>query len=175
MEARIGLEALFFAVFMGIGGSALFFSLCNKVKKAILIDSNLELVITYNAIKKEPRELIEKLKKHAKFHSEEHYYFARQNKPTSPDHSYFGKLRKRLGTKNVGDIFNKVNETLRSKGLFGDVFKFIDASTVITKSALWEERDRAIKAGEEKLNNAVVSKYAVDKDAKWGAKGKNKN
>ncbi len=92
----------------------------------------------------------------------------------TPDHSYFGKLRKRLGTKNVGDIFNKVNETLRSKGLFGDVFKFIDASTVITKSALWEERDRAIKAGEEKLNNAVVSKYAVDKDAKWGAKGKNK-
>jgi IS5 family transposase len=93
---------------------------------------------------------------------------------STPDHSYFGKLRKRLGTKNIADIFNKVNEVLRSKGLFGDVFKFIDASAIVTKTALWEERDRAIADGEEKLNNAVVSKYAADKDAKWGAKSKNK-
>jgi len=83
----------------------------------------------------------------------------------TPDHSYFGKLRKRLGTKNIADIFNRVNGVLRSKGLFGDTFKFIDASAIVTKSALWEERDRAIKDGEEKLNNAVVSKYAADKDA----------
>lgn len=92
----------------------------------------------------------------------------------TPDHSYFGKLRKRLGVKNIADIFNKTNEILRSKGLFGDTFKFIDASAIVTKSALWEERDRAIKAGEEKLNNAVVSKYAADKDARWGAKSKHK-
>lgn len=92
----------------------------------------------------------------------------------TPDHSYFGKLRKRLGTKNIADIFNQVNEILRSKGLFGDTFKFIDASAIVTKSALWEERDRAIKDGEEKLNNAVVGKYAADKDARWGAKSKNK-
>jgi len=37
---------------------------------------------------------------------------------------------------------------------------------------LWEERDRAIKDGEETLNNAVVAKYAADKDARWGAKSK---
>lgn len=55
----------------------------------------------------------------------------------TPDHSYFGKLRKRLGTKNIADIWNSVNATLRSKGLFGDVFKFIDASTLVTKTALW--------------------------------------
>ena len=91
-----------------------------------------------------------------------------------PDHSYFGKLRKRLGVKNIADIFNKTNEILRSRGLFGDTFKFIDASAIITKSALWEERDRAIKDGLEKLNNAVVEKYAADQDARWGAKSKNK-
>src|SRR3989339_1872822 len=91
----------------------------------------------------------------------------------TPDHSYFGKLRTRLGTKNIADIFNNVNEELRSKGLFGDVFKFIDASSIITKTALWEERDKAIADGEEKLKNAIVSKYAADKDAKWGAKSKN--
>jgi len=46
----------------------------------------------------------------------------------TPDHSYFGKLRKRLGTENIADIFNSVNTILRGKGLFGDVFKFIDGT-----------------------------------------------
>jgi len=92
----------------------------------------------------------------------------------TPDHSYFGKLRKRLGIKNIADIFNNVNETLSSHGLFGNVFKFIDASVIITKTALWKERDKAIKEGEKKLNNIVVNKYTADKEAKWEAKSKNK-
>ena len=91
----------------------------------------------------------------------------------TPDHSYFGKLRKRLGTKNIADIFNSVNKVLRDKGLFGDFFKFIDASSIVTKTALWEERDKAILRGEEKLNNSNVTDYAADKDARWGAKSKN--
>ena len=37
----------------------------------------------------------------------------------APDHSYFGKLRQRLGAKNIADIFNRVNELLRGQGLFG--------------------------------------------------------
>lgn len=92
----------------------------------------------------------------------------------TPDHTYFCKLRIRLGAKNIADIFNTVNRKLRDKGLFGDVFKFIDASSLITKTALWEERDRAIKNGEENLNNSNVGKYSADKDARWGAKAKNK-
>jgi len=91
----------------------------------------------------------------------------------TPDHSYFDKLRKRLGTKNIASIFNNTNAILRKHDLFGDVFKFIDASSIITKTALWEERDKAIKNGEEKLNNANVEKYSADKDARWGAKSKN--
>jgi IS5 family transposase len=90
----------------------------------------------------------------------------------TPDHTYFCKLRKRLGTKNIADTFNRVNEILREKGLFGDVFKFIDASSIVTKTALWEERDKAIKNGEEKLNNQNVKDYTADKDARWGAKSK---
>jgi len=92
----------------------------------------------------------------------------------TPDHSYFSKLRQRLGAKNIADIFNRVNGILRNQGLFGDTFKFIDASAIITKSALWAERDRAIKDGLEKLDNAVVGKYAADREARWGAKSKNK-
>lgn len=90
----------------------------------------------------------------------------------TPDFSYFSKLRKRLGTKNIADTFNRVNDILREKGLFGDVFRFIDASAIVSKIALWEERDKAIKNGEERLNNKNVSKYAADTDARWGAKSK---
>ena len=92
----------------------------------------------------------------------------------TPTHSYFSKLRDRIGTKKIADIFNEINLQLKDKGLFGDFFKFIDASSIITKTALWEERDKAIKNGEEKLNNANVKNYASDKDARWGAKSKNK-
>lgn len=90
----------------------------------------------------------------------------------TPDHSYFGKLRKRIGPAKLADIFKTINQSMEKKGLFGNVFTFIDASSIITKTALWEERDRAIKDGEETLNNAVVSHYAADPEAKWGAKSK---
>lgn len=92
----------------------------------------------------------------------------------TPDHTYFCKLRKRIGTKRLADMFNFINTQLQSQGLFGNIFYFIDASTIITKTALWEERDEAIKDGHDKLNNLVVKEYAADKQARWGAKSKNK-
>ena len=90
----------------------------------------------------------------------------------TPDHSYFGKLRKRIGTERLVEIFEKTNNAMKEKGLFGEVFTFIDASSIITKTALWDERDKAIADGEEKLNNAIINNYTADKDAKWGAKSK---
>jgi transposase, IS5 family len=92
----------------------------------------------------------------------------------TPDFSYFSKLRKRIGAKQLANLFNKVNGILREYGMFGDVFTFIDASAIISKNTLWEERDQALEDGLASLNNAVVSKYAADDQAKWGAKGKNK-
>lgn len=90
----------------------------------------------------------------------------------TPDHTYFCKLRKRVGTKRIADMFNFINAELQRKGLFGNIFYFMDASTIITKTALWEERDRAIKDGHDKLNNLIVKDYAADKEARWGAKSK---
>ena len=58
----------------------------------------------------------------------------------TPDHTYFCKLRARIGTKRLATIFNTVNQTLEAKGLFGNIFTFIDASSIISKTALWEER-----------------------------------
>jgi len=91
----------------------------------------------------------------------------------TPDHSYFGKLRKRIGPERLVEIFHKTNEAMKEKNLFGEVFTFIDASSIITKTALWDERDKAIADGEEKLKNAIINNYTADKDAKWGAKSKN--
>lgn len=89
---------------------------------------------------------------------------------STPDHSYFGKLRDRIGTTRLAQVFNEINRLLREQGLFGDVFTFVDASSLITKTKLWKERDKAIQAGEEHLNNTNVRKYAADQDARWGAK-----
>lgn len=54
----------------------------------------------------------------------------------TPDHTYFCKLRARIGTKRLADIFTGVNHALEAKGLFGNVFTFIDASSIISKTAL---------------------------------------
>jgi IS5 family transposase len=93
-------------------------------------------------------------------------------KDQTPDHSYFGRLRSRLGTERVAKLFNQVNNQLNAKDLYGEVFTFMDATKVISKVHLWKERDQAIADGYEKLNNQVVDKYASDKDARWGAKSK---
>src|ERR1039457_3504359 len=90
----------------------------------------------------------------------------------TPDHTYFCKLRKRIGAQKLYDIFTSINKHLESLGLVGNVFTFIDASSIVTKTALWDERDKAIADGEEKLNNKNVKDYAADKDARWGAKSK---
>ena len=37
----------------------------------------------------------------------------------TPDHSYFGKLRRRIGPSKLADIFNRVNAILKQYGLFG--------------------------------------------------------
>jgi IS5 family transposase len=92
----------------------------------------------------------------------------------TPDHTRFCGVRGLLGTKNLVKLFNKLGDKMREKNVISDVFTFVDASHLISKSSLWEERDKAIAAGEEKLNNSNVRKYAADNDADYGCKGVNK-
>jgi transposase, IS5 family len=91
----------------------------------------------------------------------------------TPDHSYFGKLRQRLGTEKIADLFKQINVILEAHGLFGKTFSFLDASAIITKNQLWQERDKAIREGAETLNNANVKDYASDSEARWGQKSAN--
>jgi len=89
----------------------------------------------------------------------------------APDHSYFGDFRKRLGTKNLMDIFSEVRKSLQSMGLIREVFTFVDASKLISKLTTWDNRDKAIKIGLEEFNNKTATKVASDKDARFGCKG----
>ena len=91
-----------------------------------------------------------------------------------PDHSYFGALRKRIGTHELVKLFNRLGDKLRQRGLIADVFTFVDASQMVSKVSLWDERDKAIAAGAEALNNTNIDQYASDKDASYGAKGQSK-
>lgn len=60
-----------------VGGGALFFAITPN--KAVISDINLDLMITYQTIKKYPQKLIIELTEHKKNHSEEYYYKVRAN------------------------------------------------------------------------------------------------
>ncbi len=99
----------------------------------------------------------------------------------TPDHSYFGKLRKRIGVKQLSELFNQIIEGLETRGYVGNVFHFVDASSLMSRINLWEARDRALldkenqerdETGKKKLNNKNASHYSSDPDARFGCKGK---
>lgn len=93
---------------------------------------------------------------------------------STPEHTVFTKVRKRIGTKRLSELFSGLRDQLQSQGYMNEVFSFVDASHLISKAALWKERDKAIKKKYEKLNNETLPKVAHDKQARIGCKGKNK-
>jgi len=93
---------------------------------------------------------------------------------STPDHTVFSRLRTKIGTNRLSKIFGGFRDQLRLKGYMSEVFTFVDASHLIAKASLWEERDEARKQKYEKLNNEVLPKVARDKQARIGCKGKNK-
>lgn len=69
----------------------------------------------------------------------------------TPDYSVFSKICSKIGTTRLAD-----------------------ATHLIAKASLWQERDEAIKQKYEKLNNETLPKVAKDQDAKIGCKGGDK-
>lgn len=92
----------------------------------------------------------------------------------TPDYSLFSRVRTKIGTSRLSKIFNLLKEQLAKQGYMSEVFTFIDASHLISKASLWQERDKAIKEKQEKFNNKILPKVAKDKDANFGCKGGNK-
>ena len=92
----------------------------------------------------------------------------------TPDHSTICLARKRIGTKSLADLFNAVRASLQSAGLVREVFTFVDATQLISKSNLWKERDRVIEKGLGKLNNLTVAQVAADPEARFGKNDRSK-
>lgn len=92
----------------------------------------------------------------------------------TPDHTVFCSFRKRLGAQKLSEIFALLRDQLKSRGLMNEVFTFVDATTLISKANLWEERDAARQKQYETLNNETLPKVAHDTQARIGSKGKNK-
>lgn len=92
----------------------------------------------------------------------------------TPDHSFFCRFRKLMGTQRIGELFKAIVKRSQKAGLLRSVFRFVDATAVITKQTTWEERDKALSEGEEALNNKNVKKYGADSEARFGCKGKSK-
>jgi len=92
----------------------------------------------------------------------------------TPDFSTFSLARTRIGAEGLALLFNAVRESLRAAGLVREVFTFVDATHLISKVNLWNERDKAIEAGMEKLSNDTISRFAADGQARLGKKGSTK-
>ena len=92
----------------------------------------------------------------------------------TPDHIFFCRTRKILGTERVAKVFRKINKKAEDKNILKNIFTFVDASKIISKQTTWSERDKALEQGEEALNNDNVKKYSSDKQARFGCNGKNK-
>ena len=67
-----------------VGGGAVFFTMANRINRAILSDTNEELILTYHIVKNQVEELIEALRVHEQKHANRGYYLSmRSQEPTS--------------------------------------------------------------------------------------------
>jgi IS5 family transposase len=92
----------------------------------------------------------------------------------TPDFTTVCKFRNFIGTKQISNLFSEVKRQMQSKNCCSEVFTFVDSSALISKLNLWEERDKAITAGYEKLNNEVLPEVSADREARIGAKSSKK-
>lgn len=75
-----------------IGGGAVFFH--EQPKKAIINDSNVELVNVYRVIQQYPQELIEKLKEHEEKNSEDYFYMIRAKDRDKEEYKNLSNIEK---------------------------------------------------------------------------------
>jgi len=92
----------------------------------------------------------------------------------TPDHTTFCNFRKLLGQEKIQLLFDELKRQLTEQGYMAEVFTFVDASALISRLSMWEERDEAIKAGYEKLNNETIEKFSADPEVRIGSSGKHK-
>jgi len=92
----------------------------------------------------------------------------------TPDYTTICKFRNLIGTNQMENVFNEVKCQMQAKSYCSEVFTFVDSSALVSKLSLWEERDKVITAGYEKLNNEVLPEVSADPEARIGAKSNKK-
>jgi len=102
-------------------------------------------------------------------------------KDKTPDHTYFTKLRSRIGCTKLAELFERIRLSLQETDDLKEIFTFIDASSLLSLVDTWKARDKALadlendeKDDDDKptMNNKNISKYLSDPDARYGCKGK---
>ena len=121
-----------------LGGGSVFFYL--EPEEAILSDVNAELITTYQAIQNDWERLDQKLRGHARNHSEEYYYYVRNQRPRTAT-----SIAARMIYLNR-TCFNGIYRVNRN-GVFN--VPIGSKSTVITGLERFEERSRV-------LENAII-------------------
>jgi len=100
----------------------------------------------------------------------------------TPDHSYFGLFRERIGTYRLSCIFKTMVKSLEEAGLIRGFYSFVDSSKIEACVDTWRARDKAIDDslneqkdddGNPTMNNRNSGKYSSDPDARYGVKGRN--
>ena len=87
-----------------------------------------------------------------------------------PDHSSISRFRERLGPERFKEIFNRVVEIARSKGLVSDKLHIIDSTDVKAKVDLY----RLKKEHKDDDPGSYIDNHSPDKDARPGRKHKGK-
>jgi len=85
-----------------------------------------------------------------------------------PDHSVISRFRDRLGPDRFKDIFNRIVEIARSKGLVSDKLHIIDSTDVKAKVNLY----RLKKEHKDDDPGSYIDNHSPDKDARSGRKHK---
>ncbi len=134
-----------------LGGGALFFAIKDRFNQCFLSDINLELITSYNAVKKNPHVINSIFEQHRQNHNKEYYYQVRNNNnsndPTSITARFLylnkysfkgiyrinknGKLNmsfstKKYGTANIDQKLQQCSSLLSDTLIYAMDFSFIE-------------------------------------------------
>lgn len=72
----------------------------------------------------------------------------------TPAYSLFTRVRTRIGPTRLSQLFAGMRKQLQTAGLMSEGFTFVDATHLIAKATLWEERD---KARQQKIAGSIMT------------------
>lgn len=92
----------------------------------------------------------------------------------TPNYSLLTRVRMRTGPNRLPPQFATTRALITSAGPRSDVFTFVDAMHPIAKTRLRKGRDKARQQQIDKLHNGVLLRVVVNKQTRFGGKGKMK-